>query len=67
MHTQKERKKQGEKHSELRLLFHLQINEVHDEMVRMLAKENLCLYLEHNKTKRSNTKTKDMKSNFGNH
>jgi hypothetical protein len=27
----------------------------------------LCPYLEHKKTKRSNTKTKDMKSNFGNH
>jgi hypothetical protein len=67
MHTQKERKKQGEIKFELPLLFHLQINEVHDGMVRMLAKENLCPYLEHKKTKRSNTKTKDMKSNFGNH
>jgi hypothetical protein len=67
MHTQKERKKQGEKKIELPLLFHLQIDEVHDRMVRMLAKENLCLYLEHKKTKRSKTKTKNTKSNFGNH
>jgi len=51
MHTQKERKKQGEKKFELSLLFHLQIDEVHDGMVRVLAKEHLCLYLEHKKTK----------------
>jgi hypothetical protein len=51
MHTQKERKKQGEKKSELPLLFHLQFDEVHERMVRMLPKENLCLYLEHKKTK----------------
>jgi hypothetical protein len=38
---QKKRNKQGEKNFELPLLFHLQIDEVHDGMVRVFAKEHL--------------------------
>jgi len=42
MHTQKERKKQGEKKFELLPLFHLQIDEVHDRMVRVGLQRNTC-------------------------
>jgi hypothetical protein len=106
IHTQKKRKKQGEKNLIVTILF-LQITKplhmhtrakqgkkrwekilivvvlpppnqqrpktynekkiAHGKVMRMLAKDNLSLYLENEKTRRLSVKTQDIGSNFDNH